>query len=271
MRAASASPVDLRRVAATLSLLASFALSCATTTEQDFARMDARGRDLLDRQQWTLALAVSRKALEKCDRTEWCKKDPRYQGLFHTNLGKAEENLGRRDRALEHYRKAFYAYPLFFTENYFRMLRDAGMYRLLRQEIDVKLASNEAASRSASSFWLSNEPSVCGGRSVGGSYRWSLRSAGGSARMSGKAVVSQSGCMVTADIPLPPESGAGGLLHFRGDVHSGVANVLFGPPCVSTDRGQLMLTKDGFTINADRAAAAEGCLRGPYTLEFVRE
>ena len=245
--------------------------SCSTTSPRYFARMEAEGRDLVDRQRWEEALAVSKTALARCDQTDWCAKDARYQGLFHTTLGQAEEHLGRRDRAVEHFRKAFYAYPLFFTENYFRMLKEAGQLRLLRHEIDVKLASNESAYRSASAVWLSNEPSACAGRWVAGSYSWNLRAMGGGARTSGKAVLSQSGCVVSADIALPQEKGAGGLLHFRGDVHTAVVNLLFGPPCMSTDRGQLSLLKNGFTVNADRAPAGEGCLRGPYVMEFVKD
>ena len=249
--------------------LGSFSAGCSTTSPRYFARMEAKGRDLAERQRWEEALAVSKTALARCDQTDWCAKDTRYQGLFHTTLGQAEERLGRRDHALEHFRKAFYAYPLFFTENYFRMLKEAGQFRLLRQEIDVKLASNDAAYRSASAVWLSGETSACGGRSIAGSYSWNLR-AGGGGIVSGKAVLTQSGCVVSADIALPQDKGAGGLLHFRGDVHTAVVNLLFGPPCMSSDRGQLSLVKNGFRISADRASAGDGCLRGPYVMEFVK-
>jgi len=261
-----------RAGSAVLAALCSLAVACSTTSPRYFAHMETKGRDLIDRQRWNEALAITQRALAKCDRIDWCAKDARYQGLFHTTLGQAEERLGRRDQALEHFRKAFHAYPLFFTENYFRMLKEAGQFRLLRQEIDVKLASNEAAYRAASAMWLSNEPSACGGRWVAGSYNWSLRAGSASARVSGKAAVSQSGCVVSADIVLAPERVAGGLLHFRGDVRSAAASLLFGPPCVSADRGQLSFTQNGFIVNADRAAAAaEGCLRGSYAMEFVKD
>ena len=130
-------------------------------------------------------------------------------------------------------------------------------------------ASNETAYRSASAVWLSGETSACGGRSIAGSYSWNLR-AGGGGIVSGKAVLTQSGCVVSADIALPQDKGAGGLLHFRGDVHTAVVNLLFGPPCMSSDRGQLSLVKNGFRISADRASAGDGCLRGPYVMEFVK-
>ena len=253
--------------------LCSLATACSTTSPRYFARMETKGRRLIDEQRWQEALAATQTALAHCDGIDWCARDARYQGLFHTTLGQAEERLGHRDLALEHFRKAFHAYPLFFTENYFRMLKESGQFRLLRHEIDVKLASNEAAYRSASAMWLSNEPSACGGRWVAGNYGWSLRAASGSVRVSGKAVISQSGCVVSADIVLAPEGVAGGLLHFRGDVHSAVASLLFGPPCVSADKGQLSLTRSGFIVNADRAAVtSEGCLlRGPYAMEFVKD
>ena len=260
-----------RPTRALLAGLCAIVMACSTTSPQYFSRMEGKGRGLIDQQRWEEALVLTQKALANCDRTDWCSKDPRYQGLFHTTLGQAEEHLNRRDRALEHYRKAFYGYPLFFTENYFRMLKEAGMYRLLRQEIDVKLANNEAAYRSASAVWLSNEPSGCGGRWIAGTYRWTLRATSGAQKVSGKAVISQAGCVVSADIALTPEKVAGGLLHFRGDVRSAVASLLFGPPCLTADRGQLTLSKNGFLVNADRASVAEGCLRGAYAIEFVKE
>ena len=233
--------------------------------------MEAKGRELLDRQRWQDARDLSREALANCNRVDWCAKDQRYQGLFHTNIGQAEERLGHKEAALEHYRKAFYAYPLFFTENYFRMLRDAGMYRLLRQEIDVKLASNETAHRTASAVWLSPQTSGCGAQAISGSYRFRLKT-GGVERVAGKAVLSQSGCVVSADIPLPQDKGAGGLLHFRGDVHSSAVNLLFGPPCVSNDRGQLTLGPNQFTVNAERPSPPQqGCFQGRYTMEFVKD
>jgi tetratricopeptide (TPR) repeat protein len=259
------------RVFAAASLLAA---ACATTTDsspKSFARVEAKGRRLLEAKRWDEALSVSQAALAECDRTEWCARDNRYQGLFHTQIGQAQENLGRPERALDHYRKAFNAYPLFFTENYFRMLRDAGMYRILRQEIDAKLASNEAAYRSAAAFWLSPQTAACGGRAVSGNYSWTLKAPGVKGPISGKAVFTQTGCVASADIALPAEKGAGGLLHFRGDIHAASVNLLFGPPCLSTDKGRIQMTQGGFTVNADRAAAAqEGCFHGPYVMEFMK-
>ncbi len=247
------------------------ATSCSTTSAEYFTRMDAKGRALIDRQRWEDALKITRTALSNCDRTAWCAKDPRYQASFYNTIGEAEENLGRRDLALQDYRKAFYAYPLFFTENYFRMLRDSGQYRLLRHEIDVKLASNETAYRNATAVWLSNESSACGGKWIAGNYRWSLRPAGGSARLSGKAVVAQSGCVVSSEIVLPEPRVAGGLLHLRGDAGTRSVSLLFGPPCLSTDRGELALAKNGFVVKADRAVAAPDCLKGSYVIEFVKD
>lgn len=246
------------------------AASCATTSVQYFDRMDAKGRGLVKEQRWNEALRVSQTALAKCDRTDWCSKDPRYQGSFHNTFGEAEEHLNRRDLALEHYRTAFYSYPLYFKENYFRLLKELGMYRQLRHEIDMKLASAEADYRGTTAVWIPASPSACAGGSVAGSYSWSLRAAGGSGKVSGKAVVSQSGCVASADFALPDERVAGGHLHLRGDLGTGIATLLYGPPCPSTDRGQMRLTKNGFTVNADRPGAQQGCLQGPYVMEFVR-
>src|SRR5207342_6900 len=91
--------------------------ACSTTSPQYFARMEAKGRGLVERERWQEALELSKAALAQCDQTDWCAKDQRYQGLFHTNIGQAEEGLEHKAAAIEHYRKAFYAYPLFFTEN----------------------------------------------------------------------------------------------------------------------------------------------------------
>jgi tetratricopeptide (TPR) repeat protein len=262
----------LRRAArgALLAGLCWLPTACSTTSADYFTRMDANGRRLIDRQKWEDALQVSRTALSNCDRTAWCAKDPRYQASFYNTIGEAQEHLGRRDLALQNYRKAFYAYPLFFTENYFRMLRDSGQYRLLRREIDVKLASNETAYRNATAVWL-NESSACGGKRIAGNYRWSLRPGGGSARLSGKAVVAQSNCVFSAEIVLPEPDFAGSLLHLRGDAGTRSVSLLFGPPCLSTDRGELSLAKNGFAVNADRAAAAPDCLKGSYVIEFVKD
>ena len=267
----SARPRGARIPLAVLAAACGVALAaCSTTSPRYFAHVEAKGRELLDRQRWQEAIDLSQVALARCDRIDWCSKDARYQGLFHTNLGQAEERLGRKESALEHYRKAFHAYPLFFTENYFRMLKEAGMFRQLRQEIDVKLASNETAYRNASAVWLSPETSACGGRSIAGSYTFKLKT-GGADRVSGKAVLSQSGCVVSGDIALPQEKGAGGLLHFRADVRSSAASLLFGPPCLATDRGEISLGANRFTVSAERAAGQEGCLQGRYTMEFVKD
>lgn len=253
-----------------LAALCWLATACSTTSAEYFTRMDAKGRGLIERQRWDDALKLTRTALSNCDRIAWCAKDPRYQASFYNTIGEAEEHLGRRDAALQNYRKAFYAYPLYFTENYFRMLRDSGQYRLLRHEIDVKLASNETAYRSATAVWL-NESAACGGKWIAGNYRWNLRPEGGSPRLSGKTVVAQSGCVVSAEIVLPEPKVAGGLLHLRGDAGTRSVSLLFGPPCLSTDRGELSLAKNGFVVNADRVAAAPDCLKGTYVIEFVRD
>jgi tetratricopeptide (TPR) repeat protein len=256
--------------AALLVALCGHATACSTTSADYFARMDAKGHGLIDRQRWEDALKLTRTALSNCDRTDWCAKDARYQASFYTTIGEAEEHLDRRDLAIQNYRKAFYAYPLFFTENYFRLLRDTGQYRLLRREIDVKLASNESAYRSATAVWL-NESQACGGKMLAGNYRWSLRPGGGRTRLSGKAVVAQSGCVVSAEIVLPEPNFAGGLLHLRGDAGTRNVSLLFGPPCLSTDRGDISVEKNGFAVKADRAAAAPDCLKGSYVIEFVRD
>jgi tetratricopeptide (TPR) repeat protein len=247
--------------------------ACATSSAKYFARMDEKGRSLINRQQWEEALGVSQKALSKCDLTDWCSKDPRYQGLFHTTIGGAQEHLGRRDLAMQHYRAAFYAYPLYFTENYFRLLRESGMLRQLRREIDVKLANNENAYRSAAAFWLSpSEPSACRGRLVAGTYSWRLRATKGSrGSVSGKVLVSETGCAVTVDFPPAKEQPAGTPLRLRADIESGAAVLLYGLPCVTTDKGRLIFEKNGFTFNADRTDPIPGCSQGPYAIEFVKD
>lgn len=259
---------------AVLAGLCSIAAACATSSAKYFARMDEKGRDFINRQQWEEALRVSQKALSKCDLTDWCSKDPRNQGLFHSTIGEAQEHLGRRDLAMQHYRAAFYAYPLYFTENYFRLLKESGMLRQLRREIDVKLANNENAYRSAAAFWLSpSESSACRGRSVAGSYSWRLRAAKGrgGANVSGKVLVSQTGCAVTVDFPPAKEQAAGTPSRLRADIESGAAVLLYGLPCVTTDKAQLVFEKNGFTLNADRTAPIPGCSQGPYAIEFVKE
>jgi hypothetical protein len=255
---------------AILAGLCAIAAACSTSSVNYFARMDAKGRSLAGRQRWEESLQVTRTALAKCDLLDWCKKDRRYQGLFHNTIGEAEEHLGRRDEAMQDYRAAFYAYPLFFTENYFRMLRDAGMYRLLRHEIDVKLASNDAAYRSATALWLPNESSACGGRSVVGTYTWRARAKGGRG-LSGKVAVSQQGCAVSADFASPEDQAAGRPLRLRADVSTGAAVLLYSLPCMSSDKGKFVLEKNGFSVNAEGTAVIAGCPRGAYAIDFVRD
>jgi tetratricopeptide (TPR) repeat protein len=253
---------------AILAGLCSIAASCATSSAPSFARMNEEGQSLISQQRWEEALRVSQTALAKCDQTDSCRKDPQYEGLFHNTIGEAEEHLGRRDLAMQHYRAAFYAFPLHFTENYFRLLKEAGMYRLLRSEIDVKLASNENAYRSATALWLPNESSACGGRWVAGNYSWHLRAGGGP---SGRVVVSQSGCTVSADFASRESQAAGRPLRLQANIGTGTAVLLYGLPCATSDKGQFVLQKNGFVVNADRTAVTAGCPQGPYTIEFARE
>lgn len=255
---------------AILAGLCSIAVACATSSAGSFARMNEEGQSLVSQQRWEEALRVSQTALAKCDQTDSCSKDPQYQGLFHNTIGEAEEHLGRRDLAMQHYRAAFYAFPLHFTENYFRLLKEAGMYRLLRSEIDVKLASNEAAYRSATALWLPNESSACGGRWVAGNYSWRLRASGGGG-LSGKVLVSQSGCAVSADFASPESQAAGRPLRLQANIGTGTAVLLYGLPCVTTDKGQFVLQKNGFAVNADRIAVTAGCPQGPYVIEFAKD
>lgn len=248
------------------------AAACATTTSAGyFLRREEKARHFGDQGRWAESLQVSEQALARCNQINWCSQDKRFQGAFHNSIGAAEEHLDRRDLALQHYRKAFNAYPLYFSENYFRLLKDLGMYRLLRSEIDVKLANQEAASRSAGPMWSSRGPSGCSGRFLGGSYSWRMRAESGSGASSGKTVVSQSGCLVSADLASLAEQAAGGYLRLRGDISTGVATILHGPPCMSTDKGRLDLAKNGFTVSADRATVLPGCLSGHYLMEFVRD
>ena len=246
--------------------------ACATTTSLGyFLRTEEKARQLGGQGRWAESLRVSEQALARCNEITWCKNDKRFQGAFHNSIGAAEEHLDRRDRALPHYRKAFNAYPLYFSENYFRLLKDLGKYRLLRSEIDVKLASEEAADRSAGPTWSSTGPSGCSGRFLGGNYSWRMRAESGSGASSGKTVVSQLGCLVSADLASLPGKAAGGPLRLRGDISTGVATVLYGPPCTSADKGRLGLAKNGFTVSADRATVLPGCLSGHYLMEFVRD
>ena len=246
--------------------------ACATTTSLGyFLRTEEKARQLGGQGRWAESLRVSEQALARCNEITWCKNDKRFQGAFHNSIGAAEEHLDRRDRALPHYRKAFNAYPLYFSENYFRLLRDLGMYRQLRSEIDVKLASAEAADRSGGPMWRPTGPSGCSGRFLGGNYSWRLRTEGDSGAPSGKASVSQSGCLVSADLASRAGQAAAGPLRLRGDITTGDATVLHGPPCVSTDKGRLGVATNGFTVSADRATVLPGCPGGHYLMEFVRD
>ena len=248
------------------------AAACASTTSvESFVRRDERARQLGGQGRWPESLQVSEQALARCDQIAWCTQDKRFQGAFHNSIGDAQEHLGRRDLALQHYRKAFYAYPLYFSENYFRLLKDLGMLRLLRSEIDVKLASEETTDRSAGPMWSPTGPSGCSGRFLGGRYSWRIRAGSGSVAPSGKTVVSQSGCQVSADLASLAKEAAGGPLRLRGDVGTGVATVLYGPPCTSTDKARIVPAKNGFTVSADRATVLPGCVTGNYSMEFVRD
>jgi hypothetical protein len=247
------------------------AAACATTTsEASFLRAEEKARQLGSQGRWAESLKVSEEALARCDQTPWCSQDKRFQGTFQNAIGAAEEHLDRGDLALQHYRKAFHAYPLYFSENYFRLLRDLGLLRLLRSEIDVKLASEEASDRNAGPMWKSAGPSGCSGRFLGGNYRWHLQAEGGSGLPSGKTVVSQSGCQLSADLASLPGTAAGGPLRLRGDLSTGDVTLLYSPPCVTSDKGRIAPSKNGFTVTADRAQALPGCLTGHYLMEFSR-
>jgi len=248
------------------------AAACATTTsDRYFLREEEKGRRLGGEGRWAESLKVSEQALARCDETPWCKQDKRFQGTFYNAIGAAEERLGRGDQALQHFSKAFHAYPLYFSENYFRLLRDRGMLRLLRSEIDVKLASVEASDRNAGPVWSSAGPSGCSGRFLGGNYRWRLQAAGGSGLPSGRTVVSQSGCQLSADLTSLSQAAAGAPLRLRGDVSTGDVTILYSPPCVTSDKGRIGPAKNGFTVSADRAQVLPGCLTGHYEMEFTRD
>ena len=255
---------------AILAGLCSIVTACATSSADHFASLEAKGRYLIGQQRWEDALRVSQAALAECDKTDWCSKDPRYQGSFYNTIGEAQEHLGRRDEAMKSYRAAFYAYPLYFTENYFRMLRDAGMYRQLRREIDIKLANNESAYRSATALWLPNEASACGGRWIPGNYGWRLKAGGGSG-LSGKVAVSQSGCSVTADFPPTEGPATGRPLRLRADIGTGAALLQYGLPCMTADNGKIAIGKSGFSVSVEKTSSIEGCPRAPYAIEFVRD
>jgi tetratricopeptide (TPR) repeat protein len=248
------------------------AAACATTTTPaSFVRTEEKARRLGDQGRWAESLRISEQALARCNEIPWCRDDKRFQGAFENDIGAAEERLDRRDLALPHYRKAFNAYPLYFSENYFRVLRDLGMFRQLRSEIDVKLASQESTDRATGPMWSPTGPSGCSGRFLGGNYSWRLRADGQKDSPSGKAVVSQSGCTVSADLAAQPGQAAAGPLRLRGDISTGDATVLYGPPCVSSDRGRLTIASKGFTVSADRAAALAGCAGGHYLMDFTRD
>jgi len=251
--------------------LCCIAAACATTrSDKDFLREEGKARQLGGQGRWAESLKVAEQALAQCDQTPWCREDKRFQGAFHNVIGAADEHLGHGALALQHYGKAFHAYPLYFSENYFRLLRDLGMHRLLRSEIDVKLASEESSDRATGPMWSPTGPSGCSGRFLGGNYTWRQRADGGSGLLSGKTVVSQSGCQLSADLAPQAESAAGGPWRLRGDVSTGAVTVLYSPPCVTTDKGRIGFDKNGFTVTADRAQVLPGCLTGHYELEFVR-
>jgi hypothetical protein len=235
-----------------------------------FIGEEEKARKLGVEGRWADSLQVSERALARCDQTATCSQDKRFQGAFHNDIGEAEEHLGRGDLAMKHYNKAFHAYPLYFSDNYFRLLKDRGMLRLLRSEIDVKLASQESSDRNTGSMWSSTGTSVCSGRFLGGNYSWRLRAEGGSAVPSGRTVVSQSGCQLSADLTPHVENAAGGPWRLRGDLSTGAVTVLFSPPCVTTDKGRIGFDKNGFTVTADRVQVLPGCLTGHYEMEFVR-
>jgi len=248
------------------------AAACATTTSDGyFLREQEKSRRLGEQGRWADSLKVSEQALARCDQTPRCSQDKRFQGAFHNAIGSAEEHLGRSDLALQHYNKAFHAYPLYFSENYFRVLRDRGMLRLLRSEIDVKLASEEAPSGTTGPMWKSVGPTGCSGRFLAGNYSWRLRAESRNGLPSGKTVVSQSGCQVSAELAARAEDAAGGPLRLRGDLSTGAVTVLFSPPCVTTDKGRIGPAKEGFTVSADRAQILPGCLTGHYEMDFVRK
>lgn len=247
------------------------AAACATTTSgASFVREEERARKLGEQGRWAESLKVSEEALARCNQTPECSQDKRFQGAFHNAIGLADEHLGQGNLALQHYNKAFHAYPLYFSENYFRLLRDRGMLRLLRSEIDVKLASEESSDRNMGPMWSSTGPSGCSGRFLGGNYSWRLRAEGGGGSPSGKTVVSQSGCQVSADLASRAEDAAGGPLRLRADLTTGAVTVLYGPPCVTSDKGRIGPSKDGFTVSADRAQILPGCLAGHYQMDFTR-
>jgi hypothetical protein len=247
------------------------AAACASTTSNaSLVREEEKARKLGEQGRWAESLKVSEEALARCSQTPACSQDKRFQGAFHNAIGLADEQLGRRDLALQHYAKAFHAYPLYFSENYFRLLRDRGMLRLLRSEIDVKLASEEPSDRNTGPMWSPTGPSGCSGRFLGGNYSWSLRAEGGGSSPSGKTVVSQSGCQLSADLTPRAESVAGGPWRLRGDLSTGAVTVLYSPPCVTTDKGRITPARNGFTVTADRAQVLPGCLTGHYEMEFVR-
>ena len=248
------------------------AAACATTTsEASFLRAEEKARQLGSQGRWAESLKVSEEALARCDQTPSCSQDKRFQGTFENAIGAAEEHLDHGDLALQHYGKAFHAYPLYFSENYFRLLRDLGMHRLLRSEIDVKLASEESSDRATGPMWSPTGPSGCSGRFLGGNYSWRLRAEGGSSLPSGKTVVSQSGCRLSADLTPRAESAPGGPWRLRGDLSTGAVTVLYSSPCVTSDKGRIGPSKDGFTVSADRAQTLPGCLTGHYQMEFLRD
>lgn len=238
-----------------------------------YLRKQEEARLLAGEKRFADSLRVSQEALARCDQSDWCRKDARFQGSFNNSIGAAEEGMGQPDKALQHYRKAFYSYPLFFSENYFRLLKEKGMFRLLRSEIDVKLAREESGGQTSVPLGTSNSgqtQSICFTRRVAGIYNWRMWATSGTGTASGKAVVTQSGCAFSSDLASPDERLTGGALHLSGDVSTSAATLASGPPCASTDKGQIIHTGVGFTLNAERTSAVKGCLNGPYLMEFAK-
>jgi len=238
-----------------------------------YLQKQEEARILAGQRRWEESLRVSQDALALCDKSSWCATDARFQGSFYNSIGEAEEAMGLSDKALQHYRKAFYAYTLFFSENYFRLLKEKGMHRLLRSEIDVKLAREEGGSRTSIPLVTTNTgqaQSICFTRRVAGAYNWRMWATSGTGSASGKAVVSQSGCSFSADLLAPDERVTGGSPRLTGDVGTGVATLASGPPCPSADKGQILVTGIGFTLNAERTTTVRGCINGPYLMEFAK-
>lgn len=247
--------------------LCAIAAACASTGSDEayFLRLEEKSRGLANKGAWAEVLSVSQSALADCGRVEWCKKDPRFRGAFLNHTGQAQEHLGRRDLAVDSYREAFYAVPLYFSPDYFRLLKEMGRYRLLRNEIDVLLASRPTSALPPGMMG----PASCVGKWAGGIYTWTLRASQGGITASGKAVVSQSRCAVVGDLT-SEEAMFGGQFLLKGDIGAEVASLAYGPPCESVDEAKLVLGNNGLTASAVRKTAERGCLSGPYVITFVK-